>query len=127
MALTVPWTRESLAWLAGLLEGEGSFLLHKQTSKWRDRLYHYRYPRVTLQMTDEDIVNRAHQTAGLGNVCGPFYPKGGRKATWVWHVTTGSDAYALMVALYPWLGVRRKADISAVIRSWVGDQQQRNS
>lgn len=46
------WQREDLAWVAGILEGEGCFINAEQ----RGRLY----PRVIVEMTDEDVVQRAN-------------------------------------------------------------------
>lgn len=107
------WTREHLAWLAGLLEGEGSFLMTKAP---------YYRPKIQMQMSDEDVVRKAHEVAGVGTVCGPFYgltPAGkARKPTWIWGVNRQKDAYALMVALVPWLGVRRCESIRNVLVIW---------
>ncbi len=45
--------REDLVWLAGLLEGEGTFDLHRG-----------RYARIRLGMTDRDVVGRAATIMG---------------------------------------------------------------
>lgn len=45
-----PDTPAALAWLAGLLEGEGTFEAHRQGRRT--------YPRLSLQMCDEDVVVR---------------------------------------------------------------------
>lgn len=42
-----------IAWMAGLLEGEGCF-----TAEGGQRA-RFRYPRITLGMTDRDVVERA--------------------------------------------------------------------
>lgn len=105
------WTRENLAWLAGILEGEGTFRLHQE-----------RQPCVTVAMTDEDVIRRAHEVAGVGNVRGPYTPKG-KKPFWVWTVAKSCDAYALSVAVYPWLCSRRRAKIREIIRGWTAWEQ----
>lgn len=49
------WTDVETTWLAGLLEGEGSFGLVECSS---GRGYHYRTPYVSIEMTDHDIIDR---------------------------------------------------------------------
>ncbi len=46
-----------LHWLAGLLEGEGSFLKPPPSAP--------NTPRITLQMTDEDVVQRVQEIFDL--------------------------------------------------------------
>ena len=101
------WSRESLAWLAGLLEGEGSFLFKKD-----------HHLSIQLAMTDEDVVRQACLIAGLGRLYGPYKRDNDHKAVWAWHVHVASDTYALMVALYQWLGVRRRAKILECLKEY---------
>jgi hypothetical protein len=49
----------ALAWAAGVFEGEGCFSLHKVTSAWHKE---YRYFRMSMGMTDEDVVRRFHKS-----------------------------------------------------------------
>lgn len=94
-----------LAWLAGLLEGEGSFCWHQ--TKQRDK--HGR-PRVQVQMADRDIVERVAKLIG-GNFKGPYGPYGVSKLqTWFAH-TSGENAYEVMKAVLPYMGERRSAMI----------------
>lgn len=94
-----------IAWLAGLFEGEGSISRKRKPAKGCTRT-----PWVLqMQMTDEDIVRRAHAVAGAGNVTGPYMPKRARKETWTWSVTKRSEVYFVLCMLYPWFGHRRKA------------------
>ncbi len=46
-------SREDAIWLAGLLEGEGTFDLHRK-----------KYPRVRVGMSDRDVVGRAATLTG---------------------------------------------------------------
>lgn len=100
------WTRENLAWLAGLLEGEGSFLFHRGKSLV-----------IQMAMTDEDVVRRAHKIAGVGNVHGP-YSRGDFKPQWVFKCSDSKQAYALMVAVLPWLGSRRRQTVIGLVKRW---------
>lgn len=98
LAASTGWTRERLAWMAALLEGEGCV--------GDDPL------RVTLKMCDRDVLERFQEYSGFHTaVGGPYPPSGlGKKDTYSWQVS-GRKAYALLVALWPWLGVRRQTRI----------------
>ena len=100
------WTRENIAWLAGLLEGEGSFLFHRGKSLV-----------ISMAMTDEDVVRRAQQIACIGGVYGP-YVRGEFKPQWVFRCTDSATSYALMVAILPWLGTRRRETVCQLIDGW---------
>jgi hypothetical protein len=104
------WTRENLAWVAGVLEGEGSFLLRQG-----------RRPEVRAAMSDEDIIRRLHEVTGVGGAYGPFkktFNGKPAKDSWVFSVQNQEEAYALMAALYPWMGKRRQEKIREVIVGW---------
>jgi hypothetical protein len=88
-----------LAWLAGLLEGEGSFSRYQ----------------VQLRMTDEDVVRRAADLMGATKSPWKEEP---RFAHWspTWCVAvTGRRATDLMMHLTPALGTRRRARIAEVV------------
>ena len=87
-----------IIWLAGLLEGEGCFGLQQR-----------KYPRITLGMTDEDIVIRA-ATLMKSRVtrCGNMY------RTYL----DGAYAVGWMMTLYTLLGIRRRKAIVDVIKVW---------
>ena len=93
-----------IAWAAGLIEGEGC--------------PHYNgSPRLSLAMTDEDVVRRF---AGLfgGNVArrDRVNPKA-TKPVFVWSAC-GKRAIGAMLTLYSLLGSRRRAKIRAIILEW---------
>jgi hypothetical protein len=94
-------TREDLVWLAGLLEGEGTFDLHRG-----------RYPRIRVGMTDRDVVGRAAHLMGsqirLSLRPAPY------AATWHAEIS-GTRATALMQELLPLMGARRSAKIASVL------------
>jgi hypothetical protein len=92
----------SLAWLAGLYEGEGCCTLQGKSYS------------VRIAMTDEDVVLRARDVAGVGTVYGPYDRGEGNKPIWTWDCNE-TASYAVLVALWPWLGVRRKADATRAI------------
>ena len=93
------WTRENLAWLAGLMEGEASFVV---TGNY--------YPKfcIQLNMTDEDVVKKAHLIGGMGLVSGPHIQKNPKhKPFWTWKIHRRNHCYALCCAILPWMGERR--------------------
>jgi len=109
--VSINWSRESLAWLAGLLEGEGSFVVNDTR------------PQITVDMTDEDVIRRCHEIAGVGHVYGPYARQrsttGPRKDLWSWRVSQQLHTYALMVALYPWMGQRRQEKMREIMVTWL--------
>jgi hypothetical protein len=97
-------------WLAGLLEGEGSFLCGPPSSP--------HCPIVTCVMTDEDIILR------LANLWGVSYGRVGEKRGaargWktAWAVRLhGQRAVDLMRAIRPLMGHRRQEQIDRAISS----------
>jgi hypothetical protein len=67
-------------------------------------------------MSDLDVLNRAKAVAGMGNISGPYAYGIGSKTMYRWHVTNTQNAYALMAALYLWLGNRRQERISELVK-----------
>lgn len=93
------WTREDLAWAAGLFEGEGCISAGRQDSYI-----------LQLVSTDEDVVRRFYRVIELGTISGPFIPNGNvkYKPAWKWCCTNQYEMLAVLVALWPWLGERRQ-------------------
>jgi recombinase len=101
---------ESLAWLAGLLEGEATFGWQKGYNR------RYGFPYVDLSMTDEDIVQRASMAMGGKSVvwmCAPQKPN--RKAMYRCRLV-GSSAAGIMVAVLPFMGSRRSEKIRELLK-----------
>lgn len=102
-----------LGWLAGLLEGEGSFGLQRSkytTVAGEDR--EYRYPLVQLQMTDRDTVERAGALLGC-QVMGPYQYEKNRKPFYSLHIPSELAA-RLMGRIQPFMSDRRAARIEEV-------------
>src|SRR5438132_1475499 len=81
---------KTVYWLAALLEGEGSFMLGDGSS-----------PRISLGMSDQDIVERA--AALLENPRIFTYQRPKRKRMWHFSVY-GATAAAWMMTVYPVMG-----------------------
>ena len=93
---------KQLYWLAGLLDGEASFITNGNS------------PVIKLTMTDKDLVEKVSKMFDR-----PMYEyKQGRLKT-IYVVTVGSnDAIAWMQTLYSLMGQRRKNQIKSIILKW---------
>ncbi len=108
------WTRENIAWLAGLFEGEGSLSCRRVQTEKRG---HGRAPwALDVSMCNEDVLRRAHVISGVGNLHGPYDNGEGHKPYWKWTTTKRAHVFALLVALWPWLGERRRAKACEALR-----------
>jgi hypothetical protein len=97
-----------LHWLAGLLEGEGSFLRGPPSAPG--------LPVLTVQMTDEDVVARV--ASMFGRKLGSWQPRDARwQRTFIARVT-GAKAVAWMTALRPLMGQRRRSQIDQAVASY---------
>ena len=107
------WTRENLAWAGGLFEGEGCF------STTTARGLHF--ARMRLTSTDRDVIDHFHQIVGCGQVSvGKISPasaaRGTSKTPYVWSMSGRLNIYALGVALWEFLGERRRERFAGLVR-----------
>jgi hypothetical protein len=100
-----------IAWAAGVLEGEGSFVFRNTNSC-----------AVTCQMTDLDILEKLQKIFG-----GKIYSTKKRevhwKDAWHWSIATSKDAVACMRAILPHMGNRRTKKILECIARWEDNQK----
>ncbi|MDE3194494.1 MAG: LAGLIDADG family homing endonuclease [Chloroflexota bacterium] len=94
-------------WLAGLLEGEGSFLKGPPSSPCS--------PIVQVAMTDEDVVVRAARLFARAVTCWDP-PDPDLKRVYITRIK-GSAARALMAGLLPVMGARRREQIEVALAS----------
>ena len=89
-----------IAWLAGLLEGEGYFSLKEG-----------KYPQISLDMTVEDTVTR------VSNMWNTRVTR--HRNRWITRVFS---AYAIqwMMTLYPYLGKQRRENVREIVKFWKG-------
>lgn len=96
-------TKDDWFWLAGLLEGEGSFCAPVPSAPNR--------PIIALEMCDRDVVERAARLMGIGSIY--TQRRGlvrGHRCSHQVHLR-GAAAAELMLDLDPLLGERRRAQI----------------
>lgn len=104
-------TTVQIAWVAGILEGEGSFFMLRNHVGGRI----YRYPRVVVGMSDRDTIERV---AVLWNTkVGSVVNKRGNLMI---HRAglTGRRAIRWMMTIYPLMSQRRQAAIKKCIDEW---------
>ena len=114
------WTRENIAWMAGIFEGEGYVQGRPHTNVRSDgRSFTSVGLRLAISMTDEDVVRHFHQLATVGTVRGPrVSPSALRFKPLFDYTAYGIDAYALMMALFSYLGTRRQEQVRSAITAW---------
>ena len=108
-------TANEIHWLAGLLEGEGSFYIGGGS---RLRKSGHGTIRVFLGMTDRDVVTKAAALLGSRVIekirkAGP----GHYKTPWITQVS-GQSAAGWMMILWLLLGERRRQQIQKAIAWW---------
>jgi len=95
------------AWVAGFLEGEGSFVPVQMGNQ--------RVVRITASSIDHDVLLRLQAVTGVGNINLNYPAKGAWKACWIWQVACKADVCAMMRDIFPLMGARRQARIFALL------------
>ena len=101
---------KAMAWLAGLLEGEGTFGINRYSPD-------IAYPLIGLQMCDEGIVARVARLMGAPNVWRREAEKDGWSPTYATAVS-GHDGASWMRLLRDSMGARRRAAIDAALAAY---------
>lgn len=102
-------TEVEIAWLAGLLEGEGSFLFAPPSSP--------NCPRLVISMTDLDVIEKVARCFGVQ------YIKNDRRNPEKWKTSylvqlSGHSAMNMMRLVYPHMGERRKKRIEEILEKY---------
>lgn len=105
-----------IAWLAGILEGEGSFMMWRSKPKGSNKIY--KYPTIIVTMTDEDVIQRVASMFGLAchHVSMAKLPSSRKQQYRA--VMQGEGAVDWMRALLPHMGLRRSAKMRSLMREW---------
>ena len=94
-------TKGKIMWLAGYLEGEGSFT------------YKCYSQRIGLQTTDADVILKVARMMG-GNVGGPLMRAKRRQPIYYMQIY-GPNARKWMRLIRPYMGLRRREQINAAL------------
>ena len=100
----------SVAWAAGLYEGEGSVFHSKPSNAFV----------LTVQMTDVDVVKRFAQIFDT-HIYGPhrISGRGGRKSRYDARTGALGRVQTIIGAMWPYLGTRRRAQAKRVLQEAV--------
>jgi DNA-binding CsgD family transcriptional regulator len=96
-------TAIDVAWLAGLVEGEGNIAFNGRSMT------------IRIKMTDHDVILRAAEL--LEGTVYPVPASEGRRPLWLTQVK-GSLAAGWAMTLYPWLGIRRRQQVRDGLAHW---------
>ena len=93
------FNKHEMAWATGIFEGEGTIV----TSSIGSHIL-----RVT--MCDKDVIERLHSVIGLGSVSLKKLKNAPKhwKPQWMWSLYRNGEVYAVLAAMYPLLGERRR-------------------
>ena len=99
------WSKENVAWMAGLFEADG---------------YCMKPLGIRIDMADRDVIEqfRDFSFPELA-VQGPCPPSGHGKKDRYKVTITSKKAYALFVAMWPWLGERRRQRVAECAWAWI--------
>ena len=98
---------EDFFWLAGILEGEGSFMKGPPTKP--------KNPRITMVSTDEDVLARVAKLFGSPYCAVTGVPDKKQKYQ---TAVNGRRAMDLMLLLKPFMSVRRQQQIDVAVACW---------
>jgi hypothetical protein len=102
---------KEVMWLAGLLEGEGSFIPGPPSKP--------NLPLLVMTMTDEDVVAKAADILGVNYQ--KLKPKRYKGTNWknpFLIQIRGKRAVSWMLTLYPLMGLRRQTQIKKAVNSY---------
>ena len=103
----MPVSTKDIAWVAGILEGEGCFTLRSGRGT----------PLIQLMMTDMDIVIRVAQLLEANRVTECKTPTKSGKPIYRVNIF-GRNAVAWCMTLYVLMGERRQSRIRELLMSW---------
>lgn len=92
------------AWAAGLFEGEGCITISGGA------------PRLKLNSTDQDVVERFYGIVGLGQVREERTYARGWKRQWEWYTGAGESVSSVLELLMPYFGARRYGRAKEIVR-----------
>jgi len=101
-----------LAWLAGIMDGEGSIFIMKQSRKDRERAFNY-ILRISVQSTDGVMAKECLKISGEGACFDAPTTKENNSNTYKWQVS-GKRACHVLENLLPFLRVKKQQAMSAI-------------
>jgi hypothetical protein len=99
-------TRCSFVWIQLRLLGEGNINLSNRK----------KHVRVLVAMNDLDVIERLHRLTGFGTVIVKRQPSKGARPQWMWRLGRFEHVQALVAAMWPFLGARRRLQCMRALR-----------
>ena len=122
----MPITAHQIHWIAGLIEGEGTF---NKTTTHRGR--NRASIRIAVSMTDRDVIYRLANLLGFGSICTikPTIRRGYGSHGQLQHrwECSGTSAAGLMMTVLSLMGKRRAQRITELLTYWKQSRVQRRS
>lgn len=109
-----PSLDERHAWAAGLFDGDGSTYLAKHRT-------HAGYVRAEMAVTQSSragrpaVLTRLREVLGAGHIGGPYGGTENWEPVYRWKVYKRSEIEAIAEAIWPWLGLVKRAQAATVI------------
>lgn len=100
------WSMEGkMIWSAGLIEGEGTFILSK------DKRSNYHKTAIQVEMTDKDTLEQLQSFLG-GSIIESNYPSKFKKfpnakPSWRWYIHKQKEVFDVLLKIMPYLKSRR--------------------
>lgn len=113
-------TDTDIAWIAGIIEGEGYIGIRKRArgrDQNPDKGFRYEIS-IHVSMTDSDVIEMLYTKSGLGTTkktCSPVYIKRGNKQLYRWSVAKRAEVEELCKLILPYMLSRRSAKIREAI------------
>lgn len=101
---------EEATWLAGWIEGEGSFGWFYTPTQTRK----YKYPMIKGGSVDEDVIAKIAILCDVSYYKEKLYSKLAKQPMFRFRIR-GRKAATLMRLIYPYMGKRRKAKIDIIL------------
>jgi len=105
-------TEPQKAWLAGIIDGEGSIFIMKQKRKDRDRDINY-ILRVAVQSTDKYMIPKIHELVGGPLIVEQYERRENQHNTLKWQLN-GKNAIKFLKAILPYLVVKPDQALEAI-------------
>lgn len=98
------WDPIDIAWVAGIIEGEGCILITK-----------YKTVTIKVSMTDEDVIESLYEKFKIGRITTRKSVHSNWKQVWNWSVAKQRDVARFLLAITPLLYSRRRERISEAV------------
>lgn len=105
-------TMADLAWLAGIIDGEGSIFVMRNTRTDRERTFNY-VMRICVQSTDDIMARECLNITGEGYTFPVYEKRENQQNSLKWQVN-GKKAVRVLKALLPYLKVKKDQAESAI-------------